>query len=88
LNAYPNVKTIGYIGTTYGKKPLEEVYADIAKYAGWSSDGRYPGLGVSGIFFDETVNLYTETDEIYLESITKRTKEAKGLLGDRMVCRQ
>lgn len=86
LNAYPNVRTVGYIGTTYGKKPIEQVQADIAVYAAWSSDTRYPGLGVSGIFFDETLNVYTKKDGIYLESVTRRTKNTEGLLGDRLVC--
>jgi hypothetical protein len=86
LNAYANVKMLGYIGTTYAKKPIEDVYVDIAKYAGWSSDAQYPGLGVDGIFFDETPNIYTEPDGMYLQSITKRVKETKGIMGDRMVC--
>jgi hypothetical protein len=85
LNAYPNVKTVGYIGTTYGKKPIEAVYADIERYSKWSSDARFPGLGVSGIFFDETTNVYTEADRIYLDNITKKTKLTEGLFGDRIV---
>ncbi|KAF2688139.1 hypothetical protein K458DRAFT_440834 [Lentithecium fluviatile CBS 122367] len=85
LNAYANVKTVGYIGTTYCQKPIEDVYAEISKYAEWSSDRRYPGLGVTGIFFDETPNLHTEAGQTYLESITQRVKETKGVLEDRMV---
>ena len=85
LNAYLNVRTVGYVGTTYGRKPLEEVYADIAQYAKWSSDDNCPGLGVSGIFFDETLGLYSDDDFVYQESVTRRTKETEGILGNRIV---
>jgi hypothetical protein len=85
LNAYPNVTTLGYIGTTYGKKPIAEVFEDISKYSTWSGDAQHAGLGVDGIFFDETVNLYTKNDAEYLDCLTKSVKETEGILGNRLV---
>ncbi|KAF1955909.1 hypothetical protein CC80DRAFT_526036 [Byssothecium circinans] len=85
LNAYTNVQTLGYVATTYCKRPVKEVFADIAKYAVWSEDERCPGLGVNGIFFDETPNLYSEDVKMYLDAISASVKSSEGISGDRMV---
>lgn len=42
------VLVLGYVHTSYGKRPLPEVQAEIARYRQW--------YGVSGIFFDEVTN--------------------------------
>jgi len=42
------VLVLGYVHTSYGKKPLPEVQSEIAQYQQW--------YGVSGIFFDEVTN--------------------------------
>lgn len=87
LNAQPNVRIVGYVFTAYCKRPNEEVCADIAKYAEWSKDGKYQGLGVAGIFFDETPNLFSDEAKTYLDVITQRVKDSEGILGDRIVSR-
>lgn len=51
LAALGNVRVIGYVHVTYGKREAGEVEADIEKYAAWR--GLDPGLRVDGIFFDE-----------------------------------
>lgn len=61
------------------------MYNDIATYAGWPKNVKHPGLGVDGIFFDETPNLYTEEVKTYLDAITKHVKKSTGILGDRLV---
>ncbi|KAF2645200.1 hypothetical protein P280DRAFT_545224 [Massarina eburnea CBS 473.64] len=85
LNAYPNVQTVGYVATTYCKRSIEDVFADIAKYVSWSSDNRYPGLGVTGIFFDETLNLFHEDVKEYLDAISIKVKNSEGILGFKTV---
>ncbi|KAH7720219.1 cell surface spherulin 4-like protein [Aphelenchoides avenae] len=65
LNSYSNVKTIGYVHTTYGKDPTSVIEKNITKYAGWS-DYTSQNIAVQGIFFDETnsssaVNSYMQT---------------------------
>ena len=42
------VLVLGYIHTSYGKRPLSEVQSEIALYRQW--------YGVNGIFFDEVTN--------------------------------
>lgn len=51
LAALPNVKVLGYVHVTYGKRNSQDVKGDIEKFAAWRS--RDDGLRVDGIFFDE-----------------------------------
>ena len=85
LNAQPNVQTLGYVATTYCKRPISEVFDDVASYANWSSSLEFPGLRVDGIFFDETPNVYSDEAKRYLNDITKRVKENTGIMRDRLV---
>lgn len=51
LAALPNVKVLGYVHVTYGKRDPHEVKRDVQRYAAWRGvDG---GLRVDGVFFDE-----------------------------------
>ncbi|ORY16990.1 Spherulation-specific family 4 [Clohesyomyces aquaticus] len=85
LNAYANVRTIGYVRTGYCKRPIEDVYQDIATYAGWSKNEASPGLWVDGIFFDETTNVYSAKAKAYLDGITEYVKQSEGIRGDKTV---
>lgn len=85
LNAFPNVCTIGYVRINYCKRHLTEVCKDVAKYAGWSKDYAASGLGVHGIFFDETPNHFTAKAASYLNTVSQNVKDATGILGDRLV---
>ena len=73
------------MATTYCKRPIDEVFADVAKYAAWSKDTRYPGLGVCGIFFDETPNLFSKESKSYLDAVSAKVKGSEGILGGRIV---
>ncbi|KAF2268664.1 hypothetical protein CC78DRAFT_529675 [Lojkania enalia] len=85
LNAQPNACTVGYVRTTYCRRPIQEVLRDIATYADWSKDFSINGLGVNGIFFDETPNVYSEEVKTYLDSITEAVKSDTGIRGERIV---
>ncbi|KAF2788862.1 hypothetical protein K505DRAFT_285346 [Melanomma pulvis-pyrius CBS 109.77] len=85
LNAQHNVQTLGYVATNYCQRPMADVLGDVATYAGWSKSFETSGLGVQGIFFDETPNLFSEQVKIYLDTITKLVKDSHGLLGNRTV---
>ncbi|KAH7108779.1 Spherulation-specific family 4-domain-containing protein [Dactylonectria macrodidyma] len=52
LNSYSNVKTIGYVYTSYAKMPLRKLKDTITTWSKWST---YSGanIAVHGIFFDE-----------------------------------
>ena len=60
-----NIGTLGYVATTYGKKPISETLHEIEKYFEWYS--------VDGIFFDETAS-----DEENLPYYKELYKEVKG----------
>ncbi|KAJ7653520.1 Spherulation-specific family 4, partial [Mycena rosella] len=49
LRTYANVLLVGYVYTSYGARPLDQVQQDIETYVGWP-----PASGLAGIFFDET----------------------------------
>ncbi|EPE31768.1 cell surface spherulin 4-like protein [Glarea lozoyensis ATCC 20868] len=88
LNARPNVCTVGYVRVDYCKRSLGEVFQEVATYAGWSrSTDRETGvtLGLHGIFFDETPNLYSRNVASYLDSVSARVKASEGILGHRLV---
>jgi Spherulation-specific family 4 len=85
LNVHANVVTVGYIRVDYCKRPLSEVYAEIDTYAGWSAEYEKTGLGVGGIFIDETPNHYTAERAEYLDAMHQRVKATPGIQGDRLV---
>ncbi|KAI4219483.1 MAG: hypothetical protein LQ349_008339, partial [Xanthoria aureola] len=61
LNAYPNVRTLGYVLTGYGHRATATVTADVDIYAGWSaySDA---DIHLDGIYFDEVSNDATQAN--------------------------
>ncbi|KAF8142270.1 Spherulation-specific family 4, partial [Mycena galopus ATCC 62051] len=60
LHAYTNVLLVGYVPTSYGARPLNNVTQDIDTYAGWPA-----ATGLAGIFFDETQAGLTQTYTAY-----------------------
>lgn len=87
LNSYSNVRTIGYVRTGYGVRNITAVLQDVALYAGWDANRTTPGLGMSGIFFDEVVAEYSADNAEYLRTINGAVKDASGLLSDKLVRR-
>ena len=64
-----NIKVVGYVYTSYGKRDIEEIYTNIDS---WKNI--YEKYGVSGIFFDETS---TNSDDLdYYRDISNYTREA------------
>ncbi|KZV91558.1 hypothetical protein EXIGLDRAFT_769800 [Exidia glandulosa HHB12029] len=55
VNALANVKTVGYVRSTWGARPVGEYQAEITTYANWAT---YPdaNIAVHGIFVDEANN--------------------------------
>lgn len=85
LTGHANVQVVGYISTDYCKRSIEKVLEDVNRYGTWSQDCRFPGLAVSGIFFDETPNVFSEKVKDFLDTITRHVKETDGILGSKMV---
>ena len=82
LNAYPNVQVIGYVRTTWCKRPLEDVFTDIDT---WSKRSITQECVIHGIFFDETPNLYDVEVKDYLDAITRHVKGKDEIHRDKLV---
>ncbi|KZW00150.1 hypothetical protein EXIGLDRAFT_559873, partial [Exidia glandulosa HHB12029] len=55
VNALSNVKTIGYVRTTWGRRPISEYQAEVSVYAGWATYSA-SNIGLHGIFISEANN--------------------------------
>jgi hypothetical protein len=77
LNAYPNVRTIGYVPVDYGRTPIQTSFDNIAKYVQWGDDD--PKLAMQGIFLDESPQLADDHNSTYLERVRQNIKSQKGL---------
>jgi hypothetical protein len=83
LNAHANVITIGYVLTGWCDRPMQTTIDDIDTYADWSKQAK--GLGLQGIFLDETPDKFTPQRRDYLEHLQKYIKAKEGLGGNRWV---
>lgn len=72
-----NVRTIGYVATTWCTKNVSSVLDEVAVYAGWGN--RDSSLAMGGIFFDETPTLYTPEYVSYLQTISQAVHRNHGL---------
>ncbi|KAF1835305.1 hypothetical protein BDW02DRAFT_588259 [Decorospora gaudefroyi] len=77
LNSLTNVRTIGYVATTWCTKNLSSVLDDIFTYSFW---GEYdPSLALNGIFVDETPTQYSPDFVSYLGAIAQAVQDSIGL---------
>jgi hypothetical protein len=83
LNAYPNVKTVGYVRTGYATRNISDVVSEVNTYAGWVS--KSSDLAIHGIFFDEAPHEYVAEAVEYMHNINQAVKNATGLMGDKTV---
>lgn len=84
LNKQKNVTTVGYVRLQYCKRSLEQVYEDVAIYAGWSKN-QASGIYVQGVFLDEAPNVWSEHVGKYLNDLSLKIKETQGILGKKLV---
>lgn len=85
LNAYTNVRTVGYVRTGYATRNITSVLLDVATYSSWAALSNTSGLAVKGIFFDEVPSEYSEASADYLATINQAAKNATGVLQDKTV---
>lgn len=83
LNAYPNVRKVGYVRTGYATRDIATVLQDVSTYSGWASNSTT--LAMDGIFFDEVASEYSQTMAEYYSSINEAVKNASGLQLERTV---
>jgi hypothetical protein len=77
LNSMDNVRTIGYVATTWCRKDLNSVLDEVARYAGWGNSDS--SLALSGIFFDETPTRYAPEYVSYLQKLSQVVRSQRGL---------
>jgi hypothetical protein len=79
LNAYANVRTVGYVSTDYARRNLSSVLQDISTYSAWSGNLTISGLGMQGIFLDETPAQYDGANAQFFETIASAVRSETGL---------
>jgi hypothetical protein len=77
LNLLDNVRTIGYVATTWCTKNVSLVLDEISVYAEWGLQN--PSLALHGIFFDETVTQYSTDYVHYLRTVSEAVRSSDGL---------
>lgn len=83
------MSTIGYVHATYCQRALDDVLGDVETYAARTRDGCVESetavFKLSGIFIDETVNVYSEDAKDWLDAVDSKVRSC-GAFGDgRMV---
>lgn len=84
LNSHANVKTLGYVRTSYATRNITYVLQDVAIYSGWYTVNT-TSIAIDGIFFDEMPSEYSTVNFEYMKTINHSAKSASGLQADRMV---
>ena len=79
LNAFPNVRTIGYVRIAWTTRDINAVLDDVSTYASWRNANT--SLQLHGIFYDETPNNYTESGIEYMQRIDEFAKGHDGFGG-------
>lgn len=85
LNAHANVRTVGYVSTDYTKRDIGAILNDITLYSGWSENATVKGLGMRGIFLDETPSGYDAASAEFFETIAASIRSGTGLGEDPLV---
>ena len=78
LNSYANVRTVGYVSTSWTNREVALVLKDIMVYSVWAENTTTKGLGMHGIFLDETPALWSATSAQFLEIVAKAIRSEKG----------
>jgi hypothetical protein len=77
LNSFDNIRTIGYVSTTWSARDLNSVLSDVAAYSYWGEN--YDSLAMNGIFVDETPTRYSLANATYLQTIMQAVHASPGL---------
>ena len=81
----PNVRTVGYVSTNWGKRDIGEVLKDINVYAGWERVSKLKDLKVEGVFLDETPATFSVDGLRFLEKVKAAIGFMPGLGVDPLV---
>ncbi|KAK4173724.1 Spherulation-specific family 4 [Triangularia setosa] len=76
LRDLSNVRLIGYVYCSYGKRNLEEMGGDVRRYQVWECEKRGCGVSIKGVFFDEA-----PADTEHVEYMASAASSVRGILG-------
>ncbi|QDS78007.1 hypothetical protein FKW77_002509 [Venturia effusa] len=88
LNTFSNVRTLGYVHTSYAQRDVQSVLEDVTVYSGWAKrrlDASTSGFAVQGIFVDEVPSVYSPEVAEYLKTVNRAIKNSPGILGEKLV---
>jgi len=85
LNKHANVRTVGYVSTSYTNRNISLALRDIETYSAWSENSTIAGLGMQGIFLDETPSQYQAASAIFLDTLADSINSDTGFGKDPFV---
>ena len=85
LNQHANVRTVGYVSTSYTTRNISLALRDIDIYSAWAENSTVSGLGMHGIFLDETPSQYQPASVQFLDTLAASIKSQTGLGKDPLV---
>jgi len=85
LNSYANVRTVGYVSTSWTNREISLALQDIKTYSAWSQNATAKGLGMQGIFLDETPAQWTADSAEFLETIASAIRSETGFGSDPLI---
>lgn len=80
LNSRKNVKTIGYVRTTWATRNISDVLQDVSTYSSWA-ENKTADYKVHGIFYDEVPNAYSSDTTTYMSTLDQYAKSQSGFGG-------
>ena len=86
LNSYANVRTVGYVSTNWARRDVVLALEDVSIYSKWSENTTASGMGMHGIFLDETPTEYKDASAQYYETIASTIRSGTGLGVSPLVC--
>jgi len=85
LNEHANVRTVGYVSTSYTNRNISLALRDIDTYSAWSENTTVAGLGMQGIFLDETPSQYQPASAQFLDTLAGAITSQTGFGKDPLV---
>ncbi|KAF7887921.1 uncharacterized protein EAF01_011075 [Botrytis porri] len=75
LNAFDNVKLLGYVDTAYMHRSVEDVLAEVETYNHWQANPS-KNIHMHGIFFDDCVSNWNSSTAQFMSAIATFTHQA------------
>jgi hypothetical protein len=85
LNKHANVRTVGYVSTSYTNRNISLALRGIDTYSAWSENSTIAGLGMEGIFLDETPSQYQPASAQFLDTLARSITSQTGFGKDPLV---